>query len=207
MHAERWLSGRKRTPGERVSGVSGFEGSNPSLSATEPEFSAALQRARRRDERPNLMIEKLKAELSSLKNPEKAAVLKRFFKTGNGQYGEGDIFLGIQVPVLRKTAKKYYSMHVSDILEVLKSSIHEERMVALFMLVHKYEKGDEGERGNIYQEYLKNTEYINNWDLVDLTAEKIVGEYLFNRPKEPLYKLAESGMLWEIGRASCRERV
>jgi len=143
------------------------------------------------------LIEKLKKELETLKNPEKAAILKRFFKTGKDQYGEGDIFLGIQVPVLRKTVRKYFSMSVNDILKVLKSGIHEERMVALFLLVHKFEEGDEGIKQIIYKEYLKNTKYINNWDLVDLSAEKIVGEYLFNKSKEPLYDLAESEMLWE----------
>ena len=143
------------------------------------------------------MLNQIKSDLSQLSNPEKAKSLSRFFKTGKGQYGEGDIFLGIPVPEQRKVAKKYFDLPLNDLQELLRSEIHEHRLTALLILVAKYEKTDNSGKDEIFSFYLKNVENINNWDLVDLTAPKIVGDYLFNKDKSILFKLAKSNNLWE----------
>ncbi len=124
------------------------------------------------------MLIKLRADLEKLKNPEKAKILQGFFKTGKGDYGEGDIFLGITVPDSRKIAIQYEDLSFKEITELLKSKIHEERLIALLMLVYNFQKGDGNFKRKIYEFYLRSTKYINNWDLVDLSAPKIVGEYL-----------------------------
>jgi 3-methyladenine DNA glycosylase AlkD len=143
------------------------------------------------------MIDALRKELKLLATPEKAEVLQRFFKTGPGQYGEGDVFAGIVVPASRKIAKKYASLSDEGILTLLKSKIHEERLIALLILIFQFEKGDEQKKEQVFQTYLQNTAFINNWDLADLSAEKIVGAYLDKRSKEILYGLAQSKSLWE----------
>jgi 3-methyladenine DNA glycosylase AlkD len=135
--------------------------------------------------------------LKKLANPDKAKILQGFFKTGPGEYGEGDRFLGIVVPVIRKLVKQYKDTHVGEVGKLLKSAIHEERLLSLLLLVRKFEKGDDGLRKRIYDLYVKSTKYINNWDLVDLSAEKIVGPYLKDRARRPLYRLAKSKILWE----------
>ncbi len=135
--------------------------------------------------------------LQKLANPDKAKILQGFFKTGTGEYGEGDRFLGIVVPVIRKLAKQYQDAPIGEVKKLLTSAIHEERLLALLMLVQRYEKSDDGLKKIIYGLYLKNTAYINNWDLVDLSAEKIVGPYLRDRARRPLYRLAKSKGLWE----------
>lgn len=142
---------------------------------------------------------KLKAELKKLKNPQKIPIYQNFFKTGKGEYGEGDVFYGITVPEQRKVAKKYKDLSLSDIAKLLKSKIHEERMTSLYILVAQYEKGDEERKKEIYDFYLKNLSGINNWDLVDVSAHKIVGAYLYVHPKDKkiLYKLVKSKNLWE----------
>ncbi len=143
------------------------------------------------------MIKNIKEELKSISNPQKAEILKRFFKTGKGQYGEGDIFIGVQVPCLRKIAVKYSMIPGEEALKLLKSPVHEERMVALFILINKFEKGDDEVKEWIYKNYLAHTSWINNWDLVDLSADKIVGQYLSDKEKDILYNLADSSNLWE----------
>ena len=144
-----------------------------------------------------MSLAKLKKELRSLANPEKAKVYQRFFKTGKGHYGEGDIFLGITVPEQRKIAKKFYkNLTLQDIQKLLSSKIHEERFTALEALNFMYEK-NVSERKNIFDFYLDNTSRINNWDLVDTSAPYILGEYLFNRNKSILLKLSKSQNLWE----------
>ncbi|NTV40714.1 MAG: DNA alkylation repair protein [Candidatus Moranbacteria bacterium] len=140
---------------------------------------------------------KIKKELKQLANPEKAKVLAGFFKTGKGQYGEGDKFLGITVPQTRAVTKKYWQLPLAEIQELLKSAFHEERLAALLILVAQFEKGDEKKRKKIFDLYLKNTRWINSWDLVDLSADKIVGAYLSDKPKDILFKLAKSKLLWE----------
>jgi len=143
------------------------------------------------------MMEQIKKDLLQLSNPNKAKKLSGFFKTGTGQYGEGDVFLGIPVPEQRKIAKKYINLHLNDLEQLLRSKIHEHRLTALVILVTKYEKADVSGKNDIFRFYLKNTENINNWDLVDLSAPKIVGDYLLNKDRTILFKLAKSNNLWE----------
>ena len=143
------------------------------------------------------LLNQIKRDLSQLSNPEKARILSRFFKTGKGQYGEGDIFLGIPVPEQRKVAKRYPDLPLNDLQELLSSKIHEHRLTALLILVLKYGKADKTGKDLIFSFYLKNTGNINNWDLVDLTAPRIVGDYLFNKDTSILFRLAKSNNLWE----------
>jgi len=138
----------------------------------------------------------LKKELASKKSA-KAELLQRFFKTGPGEYGEGDIFLGVMVPEQRKTAKKYTDLKLIDLQRLLRSKIHEERLTALFILIHQFEKAKGIARKRIYDFYFKNRKGVNNWDLVDLSAPRIMGKYLLDKPKGVLYKLARSSNLWD----------
>jgi len=142
-------------------------------------------------------IPMLKKELKEISNPRQAKILRRFFKTGKGEYGEGDIFLGVKVPDQRKIVNKFSELSLKDLEKLLSSKIHEYRMSALFILIKRYEKANEQEKKRIFNFYLKNTKNINNWDLVDLSAPKIVGDYLLNKPKDVLCKLAKSNNLWE----------
>jgi len=135
--------------------------------------------------------------LRSLGCPKQAAILARFFKTGPGQYGEGDKFIGVKVPVIRKVAKEFKALPLAEVECLLHSDIHEERMLALVILVGQFQKGDDALRKRIYDLYLANTAHINNWDLVDLSAPKIVGGYLETRSRKPLDRLAKSVSLWE----------
>jgi 3-methyladenine DNA glycosylase AlkD len=144
------------------------------------------------------MLTDLIKELQNARNPKQAENLQRFFKTGQGEYGEGDKFLGIKVPVQRQIVKKYAGLNLIQIQKLLDSVVHEYRLVGLLILVEKFKKAsDEKTRGDIFNFYLKNTKNINNWDLVDLTAYKIVGEFLKDKQKDVLYKLAQSNNLWE----------
>lgn len=140
-----------------------------------------------------MTLSDLKHDVRRLANPQKAKILARFFKTGPGQYGEGDIFLGLMVPQSRLISKKYQDLPLSDIQKLLNSKIHEERTIALAILVHQYPQNPK----QIYNFYLTNTKDINNWDLVDISAPKIVGEYLLDKPIDILFKLAKSKNLWE----------
>jgi 3-methyladenine DNA glycosylase AlkD len=135
--------------------------------------------------------------LRSLGDPNQARVLRRYFKTGPGEYGEGDEFVGLRVPYLRKLAKEYRSLPFSETIRLLQSPIHEARLLALLILVHAYKRGDDEVKERIYGEYLRNTRFINNWDLVDVSAEHIVGAHLNNGGRDRLYALAESELLWE----------
>ena len=139
----------------------------------------------------------LLSHLRSLANPHHAAVLARFFKTGPGQYGEGDVFIGVKVPVLRKLAKEYKTLPLSEVEILLHSKIHEARLVALLILILQAAKSDAKGRKVIYDLYLANTQHINNWDLVDLSAPRIVGAYLEKKNRRPLYRLASSSSLWK----------
>ena len=137
----------------------------------------------------------LQQELKKLGDSKQAKLLSGFFKTGKGEYGEGDIFLGIKVPVQRKVAKKYADLSLKDTKELLNSKIHEHRLVALFILIEKYKKSEK--KKEIVDIYLKNTKKINNWDLVDLSAPQILGDFLLDNNRATLYKLAKSKNLWE----------
>lgn len=124
-------------------------------------------------------------------------VLQRFFKTGPGEYGEGDRFIGVRVPATRRVALKFRELSLAETQTLLESGIHEERLLALIILTEKYRRGTIKERVQIYELYLSNTQYINNWDLVDTSAEHVVGAYLKDKSRKPLYKLARSDSLWE----------
>jgi len=145
----------------------------------------------------SVSLKDVKAHMQELSNPKIAEHSLRFFKTGPGEYGEGDVFLGIRVPVTRKVARKFRGLPLEQVLKLLKSKFHEERLLALFMLVALFKKGDDKEQKNIYDAYLGHTDTINNWDLVDSSAHQIVGGYLFERDRKRLYQLAKSKSLWE----------
>jgi 3-methyladenine DNA glycosylase AlkD len=144
-----------------------------------------------------LKAQEVQKRLKQLANPEHAAVSQRFFKTGPGEYGEGDIFIGIRVPVLRKLAGECENLPVSQCKILLRSPIHEERLLAILIFIRIFKKGQDDVKKSIYELYLKSTEFINNWDLVDTSAEHIVGAYLMNRSRRPLYRLAGSKNLWK----------
>lgn len=137
-------------------------------------------------------------EIANYKDDERAEHCQRFFKTAKGQYGEGDVFLGIMSAQNRALAKKYYKQLILfDLEDLLKNEYHEVRICSLLMAVLQYEKGDEIIRKKIFDFYIKNTDRINNWDLVDLTAPNIVGHYVYNYgDTDVLWKLAKSGHLW-----------
>lgn len=138
-------------------------------------------------------------ELNSLADKKQAEVLSRFFKTGKGEYGEGDVFLGIKVPVIRKVAYQYLEMDVGEVQTLLDSKIHEIRFAGLSILVIKFDKASKNEQKIIFDIYLENiSNNINNWDLVDLSCPQIVGRYVFeNNDNAILHKLAQSNNLWE----------
>jgi 3-methyladenine DNA glycosylase AlkD len=135
--------------------------------------------------------------LQKMGDKEDARFLQGFFKTGAGQYGEGDIFLGIRVPAVRNLAKEYNDLPLKEALQLLRSPYHEVRLFTLISFVNAFAEGDEIIQKKIYDMYLANTEYINNWDLVDISAPKIVGAYLLEKSRKPLYQLAKSKSLWE----------
>ena len=143
------------------------------------------------------MLSSLTTELQELANPQKAKELSRFFKTGKGEYGEGDVFLGITVPQQRKVAKKYKTLSLTEIATLLNSEIHEYRFTALVILCDRFSQSPPDVQREIVEFYLANTDRINNWDLVDISAYKILGAYLYEGDKSVLYKLARSQNLWE----------
>ncbi|MCB0421281.1 MAG: DNA alkylation repair protein [Bdellovibrionales bacterium] len=139
----------------------------------------------------------LQKTLKSMADKEIAKHSQRFFKTGKGEYGEGDIFLGIRVPDLRKLAKEYQSLPLAEVERVVASKYHEQRLVGLLILVYQFEKSKtEKERKKIYTTYLKLFPYINNWDLVDTSCHKIIGLFLQDQDRRPLYLWAQSKNLW-----------
>lgn len=135
--------------------------------------------------------------LKSLANSEIADQSQRFFKTGKGEYGEGDIFLGIRVPTIRAEVKRMKDISIDETIKILTSKYHEARLFALIMLVEKFTKANEPERTEIYRHYLDNLPQINNWDLVDSSAPYIIGVYLTDKDKSPIYQMADSDNLWQ----------
>lgn len=136
--------------------------------------------------------------LEQLSNSDIATHSQRFFKTGKGEYGEGDKFLGIRVPAIRKCVREYRNISLDDTLDILKSPFHEARLLALLILVAKYSsENNSSGKVLIYHSYLNHTKFINSWDLVDCTAEHIVGAHLFIRERKPIYRLVRSKDLWE----------
>ena len=144
-----------------------------------------------------MVVAELQKRLAALGDARVAESSRRFFKTGPGEYGEGDLFRGIRVPVLRGLAKEYQSIRLPEAERLLGSPFHEDRLLALLLLVRLYSRGDVAAREKIYHLYLKNTRFINNWDLVDSSAEHIVGAFLWDKSREPLRRLAKSANLWE----------
>lgn len=134
--------------------------------------------------------------LAHCADPARAAVQQRFFKTGHGEYAEGDVFIGIPVPQLRAYANQYKRLGLQEISILLSSKIHEERALALFILTYQFSKADGHQQDEIYAFYMQHLPYINNWNLVDTSAPHIVGAYLFDKDKTILMNLAQSENLW-----------
>src|SRR3989344_4525536 len=140
------------------------------------------------------MLNEIKKELQSKSSPEKAKIYQRFFKTGKGEYGEGDVFIGLTVPEQRTLAKKYIDLELKDVGILLNNKIHEYRLTGFLILVYKFEKGNQEK---IYNFYLENIKNANNWDLIDCIADKIIGKYLIDKDKKTLYEFANSDNLWK----------
>ncbi len=143
------------------------------------------------------MVKSIQSALRKISTPAKAEASKRFFKTGPGQYGEDDVFLGVTIPEQRRIAKEYRALSLKEIEQLLKSKEHEFRMTALLIMTYQYPKASEVEKKRLYDSYLAHTKWINNWDLVDVSAPRIVGMYLQDKDPSVLFDLARSGFLWE----------
>lgn len=144
------------------------------------------------------MLQNIREDLRRAGNKDKARILQRFFKTGKGEYGEGDIFLGVVVPDIRRVVKRYADAPEPDVKKLLYSKFHEERLCAVLVLVEQYKHGDERDKKKIFDFYIKHKNRVNNWDLVDLSAHHIVGAYLEKGNKNLLYTtLAKSKNLWD----------
>lgn len=144
-----------------------------------------------------MSVQKILEEFRRQGSAEDAAQAMRYFKTGKGEYGEGDHFLGIRVPVTRKFARQLKGESLDQLEKILHSGFHEERLLALLTMVEQFARADEKTQKRIYQTYLRNTAYVNNWDLVDSSSHKIVGEWLFSRERKTLFRLARSKSLWD----------
>ena len=144
----------------------------------------------------------VKEALDEYSSPERAKSNEWFFKTAEGQYGYGDVFVGVSVPDQRKVAKLYGDLSLEDLEKLLHSKVHEHRLTAVFILVNKYKKADIDAQKQIYEFYLNNMAYINNWDIVDSSASYVVGEFLYSystysHAKSVLLSLSRSGLIWE----------
>ena len=144
-----------------------------------------------------MSLKELKADFLEAADPARARLLAGYFKTGRGEYAEGDKFLGLTVPATRLLAKKYQDLPMSAVKVLLASPWHEQRVCALLLLERRFGKGAPAERKHIYDLYLASSRYINNWDLVDMSAPRIVGDWLKDKSRKPLYRLAASKLLWE----------
>ena len=144
-----------------------------------------------------MMAAEARLKLQALASPEVAAGSARYFKTGPGEYGEGDIFIGVRVPTLRKLARESRAMPLAEVETLLQSTFHEERLLALLILVQGLGRCDAEWRKAVFELYCRNTKYVNQWDLVDSSAPAIVGGYLVEKSRKPLERLAESACLWE----------
>jgi 3-methyladenine DNA glycosylase AlkD len=139
----------------------------------------------------------LQAELRRIARPAVAKTSAWYFKTGPGEYGEGDQFIGVKVPDVRRVARGFRELPLSEVTRLLESPVHEDRLAALVLMVAQFERGDEAARKAVFDQYLASTSRINNWDLVDVSAPQIVGGYLADRNRRLLRKLAKSTILWE----------
>jgi len=148
----------------------------------------------------NIMAKEYQQITKALKahsSPERAAFYPNYFKTGKGEYGEGDRFLGVSIPDQRKISKQFSGVNFENVLLLLKSPYHEHRMTGLLILTYKFEKTDDKGRKAIYDFYFKHRQFVNNWDLVDSSAHKIMGAYLQDKDRNVLLKLAKSDDLWD----------
>ena len=143
------------------------------------------------------MLNEIKKNILNSASPERAKKSSRYFKTGIWQYWEWDVFLWLDVPECRKIAKTFKDIDLGEIYSLLESKVHEERLISLFILVEKYNKSSNEEKEELFNFYFSNRKFINNWDLIDLSAPKIMGDFLFKRGREVLYELAESQVLWD----------
>ncbi len=144
-----------------------------------------------------MLIAAIERDLESLADASRVAILQRFFKTGPGEYGEGDRFRGLRVPTLRGLARKHQDLSLADSGRLLSSPFHEDRLLALLILILQYYRGGQSVRDQIHRFYLEHTRLVNNWDLVDASAPHLLGHYLVDRPRDLLTRLAASGNLWE----------
>ena len=144
-----------------------------------------------------MSVTAIRRTMRRMANPQKAAILKGFFKTGKGEYAEGDVFLGITVPQLRKLAHENRDLSVEEAGSLLESRLHEERLLALLILVDQYRRGTDRLRSKVFEFYCEHLSRINNWDLVDVSAEHIVGAHLAERDKAQLFRWARSNDLWK----------
>jgi 3-methyladenine DNA glycosylase AlkD len=144
-----------------------------------------------------MKAEQVRKRLRQLADRDRAEVSQRFFKTGPGEYGEGDVFLGVRVPDLRRLAGDFQELDLKGIRTLLRSEVHEERAMALLILIRNYQRGGDRERERIYTFYMNHLRFINNWDLVDVSAEHVVGAFLKDKSRKPLHRLARSTDLWE----------
>lgn len=144
-----------------------------------------------------MTAKELQIRLRAAGNPDEAAFLSRFFKTGPGQYGHGDVMIGVRVPVTRAIARDFRDLPLREVERLLHSKIHEERLAALILLVERARAADDKTRRVLYELYLANAHHVNNWDLVDVSASDLVGAYLEHRSRRPIYRLAKSESLWE----------
>jgi len=142
-------------------------------------------------------LSEFRKKIKEIASPDIAKTMKWFFKTGKGEYGEGDVFVGLKVPTQRILAREFKDLSLNHLKVLLNSPVHEERLISLFILVHKYDKGNEEDKSDIFSFYIKNIKGVNNWDLVDLSAPKIVGNYLLDKDKSLLEKFAKSNNLWK----------
>jgi 3-methyladenine DNA glycosylase AlkD len=146
---------------------------------------------------PSPQATSVRAALAAAARPDKVAALARFFKTGKGEYAEGDVFLGVTVPKQRAIAKTFRELPLAEAAKLLASKVHEERLTALFILVDRFERGDNATKRAVVDLYLANLKHVNNWDLVDSSAPQILGDWLLTRDRRLLRKLAASKDLWE----------
>lgn len=144
-----------------------------------------------------ITVQDIRRVLRRLGRKRHAKALQKYFKTGPGEYAEGDVFLGIPVPRLRKLAREYRDLRLKDVERLLQSPVHEERLFSLLVLVSRFSRAGRIEQRQIYSLYFRNTQFVNNWDLVDLSAPHIVGKFLAKRDKEPISCLAESSSVWD----------
>ena len=144
-----------------------------------------------------MTADQLIQELNALENPADAAFLQRFFKTGPGEYGEGDVFIGLRVPITRKVCKEFRQLPLQEIEKVLESPVHEHRLAAVIIMAERAKRADGQQKQALYELYLKRTDRLNNWDIIDVSCRDVVGGYLQDKSREPLYQLARSNNMWE----------